>query len=85
MSTLDEKGFVFLDGGGRPYLCRIWNDEPWLFYWHPENHWVSLRKVTQTDIWNFPHNLTEKEQAIYHKLHDKCNHPTPAGQPPRGE
>jgi len=68
---LSEKGFVFLDGAGRPFLFRMWNGAPWLFYWHPDNHWVSLRRVSQTDIWRFPQNLSEKEQVIYHRLHEK--------------
>jgi len=24
MSKLDEKGFVFLDGNSKPFLCRMW-------------------------------------------------------------
>ena len=66
---LDEKGFIFLDVENRPYLCRIWEGEPWLFYWHCENHWVSYRKVNQNDIDLFPRNLTKEEQEIYHELH----------------
>ena len=71
MQPLDEKGFVFLDRASTPYLCRIWNEEPWLFYWHADNHWVSLQRVGQTDIWSFPHNLTEQEQQHYQDQHQK--------------
>ena len=71
VKTLDEKGFVFLDSGNRPYMCALWNGEPWLFYWHKENKWVSLRKVSQTEIWGFFHNLSEAEQQIYHDTHVK--------------
>lgn len=67
----DDKGLVFLDGANRPYLCRKWGDESrlWLFYWHPENHWVSLREVKPDD--NFPKNLTQSEQDIYHRQHEQ--------------
>ena len=67
--TLDEEGFIFLHDGGVPYLCRMWGESPWLFYWHPEKHWVSLKELTQADIFRLPHNLSEKEQALYRKLH----------------
>jgi len=66
---LDEKGFIFLDMKNRPYLCRMWEGKPWLFYWHYENHWTSYRRVSQNDIDLFPRNLTEEEQEIYHELH----------------
>ncbi len=72
METLNEKGFVFLGARDhKPYLCAMWNDTPWLFYWHCENHWVSLQKVTQANIWMMPKNLSEKEQNLYHDLHKK--------------
>lgn len=73
MDKLDEKGFVFLDRNNRPYLCAIWERVPWLFYWHPDNHWVSLRRVSQSEMWGFPHNLTKEEQAIYWKRHNEYN------------
>lgn len=65
---LDEKGFVFLDGHNRPYLARMYHSVPWLFYWHVENHWVTLRRLTQADLWTLPHNLIQKQQDIYHRL-----------------
>lgn len=73
MKGLDEKGFVFLDDTNRPYLCAMWNDSPWLFYWHPDNHWVSLRPVTQAEIFGFPNNLTPGEQQAYWDQHEKYN------------
>jgi len=66
-----EKGFVFLDRASRPYLCRIWCGDPWLFYWHSDNHWVSLKRVEQTDVWLYPDNLTEEQQRLYHDLDAK--------------
>lgn len=71
MDELDEKGFIFLDDADRPYWCRMWGDSPWLFYWHPDYKWVSLRQLSQTDIWRFPHNLSEEEQQIYIDKHQE--------------
>lgn len=66
---LDEKGFVFLDSKGDPYYCRMWGESPWLFYWHPDNHWVSLREVTQMEIWHMPVPLSSDEADLYHNKH----------------
>ena len=73
MEILDDKGFVFLDDRGCPYRCCMWGDQPWLFYWHPEKHWVSLRPVTQGEIWQMPRNLSQEEQDVYNDLHDEYN------------
>lgn len=69
LELLDEKGFVFLGGQGRPYWCRLWDGAPWLFYWHPDDHWVSLRPTTQAEIWQFPRNLKQEWQDLYHRQH----------------
>ncbi len=68
---MDDKGFVFLDEQNRPYLYRKWGHEDnlWLFYWHVEGHWTSLRKVEDSE--KFPDNLTQPEQNMYHKQHEK--------------
>ena len=64
--VLDEKGFVFLDANSRPFLCRMWGGEPWLFYWNDtQKCFVSLRKVTPMEVWDFPDNLTQEEQDLY--------------------
>ncbi len=68
---LNEKGFVFIGGDGRPYMCAMWGDNPWLFYWHAENHWVTMKQVTQTEIWRMPKNLTDAEQDVYRKKHEE--------------
>lgn len=68
LELLDEKGFVFLDAANRPYLCRMFGGEPWLFYWHPNKIFVSLRKINQSEIWRLPQNLTENQQETYLKL-----------------
>lgn len=66
--VLDERGFVFLDGGGRPYRVCIWGDKPWLFYWHKSNRWVSYREVSQYDILSYPRNLRQDQQDLYNAL-----------------
>jgi hypothetical protein len=70
---LDEKGWIFLDDNHRPFLCALWGERAWLFYWHTEGHWVSLRPVTQMEIWTFPRNLTEIQQQLYRDEHDRWN------------
>lgn len=67
----NDKGHVFLDEASRPYLCKKWGDKDktWLFYWHVEGHWTSLRKIESGAT--FPDNLTQAEQNIYHKQHEK--------------
>ena len=67
---LDEVGFVFIPADNRPYLCRMWSGHAWLFYW-VNDHWVSLREVSQTDIWRFPHNLEPPQQKLYQEKHDE--------------
>lgn len=70
LERLDEKGFVFLDARNRPYRCCMWDGTPWLFYWHKhENHWVSLRPVTQFEVWGFPKNLSLEQQDYYNNRH----------------
>lgn len=68
---MDMKEKVFLDDGNRPYLVREWGTEGrvWLFYWHPEGHWTSLREVKPLET--FPDNLTKKEQDMYHEQHSR--------------
>jgi hypothetical protein len=65
MEELDEKGFVFLDDARRPFKCAMWGGDPWLFYWHADKKWVSLRKVTQAEVWGFPDNLSQEHQDLY--------------------
>lgn len=73
METLDEKGFVFIDHKNRPYWCRMYFDEPWIMYWHEgQKSWVTLRTVTQSEIWKFNSMAISDEQTeIYHNQHQK--------------
>lgn len=53
----DDK--VFLDKQSVPFLIR----KGWLYYWHKNKCWVTLREINESD--NFPDNLTHEEQAMY--------------------
>lgn len=56
--------FIFLDFN-KPLRCKTWSGGYWLFYWHPDKKWVSLREVTKDEVDAFPRNLSEKEQQLY--------------------
>jgi hypothetical protein len=72
VELLNEKGFVFLDKALTPWLCRMWGNEPWLFRWNnSQKNWVSIKKVTQSEIFTYPHNLTEEEQDLYRNIAEK--------------
>jgi len=87
---LTRVGFVFLDLRNQPYRCCMWEGSPWLFFWHPDNRWVSLRKVTQMEVWSFPHNISKRDQKAYkiaehdsYKTHPVClQSKQTASQPP---
>lgn len=64
-NNLDGKGFVFLDAYNRPYRCCMYLGKPWLMYWHPDNMWVTLREITQAEVWSFPRNLSQEQQEVY--------------------
>ncbi|MVM34252.1 hypothetical protein GO755_29750 [Spirosoma sp. HMF4905] len=71
---LDEKGFVFLDAEKKPYWIRMWGGEPWLFYWHADNRWVSLRRTNQNEIWQASQaRLSDEKAEVYHTL-NASNH-----------
>ena len=75
----EECGFVFIefiDGQGKPFHMRPWGtgDDWWLFYWHPDKHWVSLRRVTQVERDTAQLSaLSESCAAVYHELNRKFN------------
>lgn len=69
---LDEKGFVFLDAQNKPFLIRMWEGTPWIFYWHVDKHWVSLRQVNQMEIWvAVKEKLPDEQAEMYHNLHER--------------
>ena len=58
--------FVFLDDNDRPYRVTMYGGEPWLFYWHADKHWVTLRTVTQPEIWEWQaRRLPPEHAALY--------------------
>lgn len=66
---LDEKGFIFRWDDNNIYRCCMWGESPWLMRWNPaQNLWVSVQRLTQMDIFTLPHNLSEEEQEVYHRL-----------------
>ena len=63
---LDERGFIFMDDAQRVYRVCMWGGNPWLFIWqHHNRQWMSVRKVSQMDVWTFPRNLNEEQQRMY--------------------
>lgn len=69
---LDEKGFVFIDRNSKPFHVRMWDGVPWLFYWHPDKRWVSLRQINQSDVWEFFTQAIPDDQAeVYHKFNQE--------------
>lgn len=64
---VDERGFVFLDVAHRPFWCRRWENQVWLFYLNNQQ-WVSLKQVTDADADSYSRNLREDEQELHRKL-----------------
>ncbi len=66
---LDEKGFVFIGDDYRPYWCRMDGDTPWFYSWHPDKKWISLKQVSQMEVWIANTNrLTEEQANMYHQF-----------------
>ena len=66
-----EPEFVFIDFGN-PFYVRPWGGEGdwWIFYWHPDNHWVSLRKVSRGEKrLTRAVALPAKDAELYHAQH----------------
>lgn len=68
--TLDERGFVFIDENSRPFWVCLYEETPFMFYWHPDGKWVTYRQVSQGDVWQFSHKKLTNDQAdLYHQHH----------------
>jgi len=67
MGLIDGKEFVFLDIARRPYLCRLWDGNPWLFCWHrTTSEWVSVRPLKWEEIPEMEsQKLSDEEQQSY--------------------
>lgn len=64
---------VFLDSYNRPFMVMDWgkDGDPWLFYWHKDNHWVSLRPLKPDELKLIPDNVPQVFQDFYHLAHAK--------------
>lgn len=62
---MHENGFVFLDHLSRPYYVAPWGqaDDWWLFYWHPDHKWVSLRQIWEVEWHMFSERRLARERA----------------------
>lgn len=68
-TVLDEKGFVFIGADGKPYWCKMSEGDPWFYWWHPDNLWVTYKRVNQLEVWLAHEQAIPAEQAsLYHKL-----------------
>jgi hypothetical protein len=72
---MSEQGHVFLDVHSRPFMVKKWGGDLWLFYWHKDNHWVSLRSMTEMEFRTIPSNLTQAEQDLYHEAQKRWEEP----------
>lgn len=63
---MESDPFVFLDDASRPFLVQKWGDAVWLFYWNSDHEWVSLRKPSQIEVWEFAKKaMPQKDAALY--------------------
>ena len=66
---LDEIGFVFLGGDGKPYWMRLQGGDPWIYYWHADKRWVSMKRSNQSEIWMAnERKMSDSDAKIYHDL-----------------
>jgi hypothetical protein len=66
---LDDKGFVYKTTDGKIWFIKL-NSEgvPWVHYWHPDNRWVTLRQVNQSEIFlAYQSKISEQEAEELHK------------------
>ncbi len=72
-NVLNDNGFVFLDDNNRPFLCRMWGGNPWLFYWHEgQKSWVTHTPVNTSNVMLYYEKALDDDQAnLYHDLHKK--------------
>ncbi len=72
IQELNEKGFIFKDANDKIYRCCLWGDSAWLFLLMPDHLWVSVKRLSQMDIWMLPHNLSDEEQQWYYDMADQA-------------
>ena len=69
LSDIGLRGFVFLSDlpQSMPYWVRRWGTGVWMFYWHPDKKWVTLRQVDILDdvASMYSRRLPPKKAALY--------------------
>ena len=71
MTGKRRAGFVFLDANGRPFKCAMYHGQRMLFWWHPDKHWVTLRKVLPGELSRMPRNMSNEHQRVYDEIHER--------------
>ena len=63
--------FVFLDDADRPYMIARINDNPWIFYWHPDSMWMTFRRITHmSEVWAMDKKRLPDKQALLYNGFD---------------
>ncbi len=63
---MEFKNRVFIGDDNKPYLAELIKDECiMIYYLHPDNKWVSLKRIHIGKGRFILDNLSEKEQALY--------------------
>lgn len=65
----DEAIVFFADN--RPHMIATWGTQGlWAFQWHPDQHWVSFRRVTDEEVERVRRfALNEHDAWDFHRLH----------------
>lgn len=64
-----ERNYVILGRDG-PYWVRKWEGEYWMFWWHVDGFWVSLRAMILLEVEIRYHQAIPEEKAqLYHRKH----------------
>ena len=65
---LTMKPRVFLGSDGRPYMVKEIEDQIWTHYLHPDDKWVTLKRIDRASAVLLHDNLSEFEQSTYPKV-----------------
>jgi len=57
-----EIPFVIIDQN-KPFLINAMRDETWMFYWHPDKKWVTLKRLRFDEIALLSKRAIPREQA----------------------
>ena len=73
-----EIDFVFIDQQSRPFRVKTLGADysSWLFYWHPDQKWVSVRKLSREEIDFYErYKLPQEQAALYDLAANQQLHP----------